>query len=1025
MSSTVLQRSLKARITLYMLVIILIGIWSLAYYISRMLRDDMERMLGEAQMSTVSHFASTINADFDARLRALETVAESLTPAILDNPAALQALLEQHPILLSLFNGGAFVTRTDGIAIADVPRSTGRTGVDFIERKSIATPLKEGKPIIGPPHMGRTLQAPLFSMAVPIFDVHRQAIGALAGTIDLGQPNFLDELTSSRYGKTGGYLLVAPQHRLIVTATDKSRIMETLPVLPFEETPHCFVEGFEGSDVFVNRLGVEVLASGKSIPVVNWTVVASMPTAEAFAPIRDIQRRILMATVFLALLTGILIWWVLRQQLSPLLSAARTLARMAETDKPTTSLPVAQPDEIGRLIGSFNHLLAILGQRNHALSETESRFRRMADSAPVLIWCADADQLRRYFNRGWLDFTGRSLEQEIGNGWIAGIHPEDLARCQDTTRSAFDARQKFVVEYRLRHFDGEYRWLIDHGVPHYDDHARFVGYIGSCIDIAEIKKNKVRLEQALIAAESATRAKSEFLAHMSHEIRTPINAIVGAARLLEYEHLTQRQRGYTSIMRHSSRLLLSLIDDILDLSKIEAGGLALKNERFELAQIIDDLAGVASVSAKEKNVGVDFEMAPDLPPQLIGDAFRLQQVLNNLLSNALKFTPQGKITLRVELLSATDESVQLRFSLSDTGIGISPVQIDTIFAPFTQAENIVTRLHGGTGLGLAISRQLVEMMDGTLKVDSVLGQGSCFTFTARFALPSATEKEAAARLCASTLPPQCSLSSSAALAGRRVLMVEDNEFNRTVLEAMLERLGIEVDVAVDGYDGVECFEIGNPYDAILLDLHMPGLDGYGCAQAIRALSSGHEVPIIAVTANVLSTTADACRAAGMNDHLLKPMEPEVLARALQHWILREESVTPNLALPVDRDRGDRLPELLPGLDLAKASAWSHGSARALAELLERMLTHAADDPEKLAQHLAAGDLDTAASITHDLMAVAATVGASALVGAARQLNREIRAGDPASSLAQAAIVSIDLEFSRLKASREILRSRVN
>jgi CheY-like chemotaxis protein/HPt (histidine-containing phosphotransfer) domain-containing protein len=262
---------------------------------------------------------------------------------------------------------------------------------------------------------------------------------------------------------------------------------------------------------------------------------------------------------------------------------------------------------------------------------------------------------------------------------------------------------------------------------------------------------------------------------------------------------------------------------------------------------------------------------------------------------------------------------------------------------------------------------------------------------------------------------------SSSLAGRRVLVVEDNQFNRIVLEAMLQHLGIEVDLAVNGHDGVESFQIGQPYDAILVDLHMPGLDGFGCTRAIRALPEGQAVPILAVTANVLSTTAVECLAAGMNAHLVKPIEPERLQRALTHWILGEHPVVQAKAPPLETDPADGLPDDLPGLDRGKAAGWSNGSARALAKLLEHALTHSGDDPAKLSRHIAAGEVDAAAQITHDLMAVAATVGASALVTAARTLNQEIRGNRMNSALAQESANRIGAEFSLLHVTRDMLR----
>ena len=468
MISSVLKRSLKARITLLSLLIFLTSLWSLAFFVSRMLRDDMVRVMGDAQFSTVSYVADNINQELNDRLQAMQKIADSISPAMLAHPPSLQKFLEERPIFVDLFNGGIFVTAMDGTAIADVPRSAGRIGVNYMDRASVAIPLKEGKAVFGRPAMGKKLKAPIFSIVVPIFNAQGQVIGAMVGTINLGLPNFLDQFAASRYGKTGGYRLIDPQSRLVITATDKSRIMAPLPTPGEYPAIDRFTQGFEGTTVFMAPAGVETLATAKSIPVAGWYVTAFLPTAEAFAPLYDMLRRIVLATLALTLFAGALTWWMLRCQLSPLRRAAKALAQMSANDPPAQALLITQPDEIGHLIGSFNQLIEALAQRNQLLSESEQRFQTMADGAPVMIWCAGADKQCQYLNQVWLDFTGRSLAQGIGQGWAEMIHPQDVSSCLAAFSAAFDARQKFVTEFRLRRADGQYRWILDHGVPRFD-----------------------------------------------------------------------------------------------------------------------------------------------------------------------------------------------------------------------------------------------------------------------------------------------------------------------------------------------------------------------------------------------------------------------------------------------------------------------------------------------------------------------------------------------------------------------------
>ena len=489
--------SLKTRVTLFTLLMFLFSIWSLAWYASDMLQVDMERQLGEKQFATVSLMAEQINTELTERIDALEIVATEISPATLGDPAALQALLQSRPIFQRLFSGGTIVLNTEGTAIAEVPLSAQRVGLNYLELDTVVTALKADKTIIGRPLPSKTLQAPVFGMAAPIHDAQGRVIGALAGVINLGNPSFLDRISENHYGKTGGYLLIAPQHKLFVTATDKSRIMQPIPASGVNPLFDRYMAGYEGHGVSVSSRGVEELTAVKGIPVAGWYMGLVLPTAEAFAPIRALQQRMLMAVTLLSLLAGGLTWWLtawmLRRQLAPMLTATRTLATLSATDRPVLTLPIARQDELGELIGGFNHLLHILAQRQDALKESESRFRALADNASALVWIAGVDKLCYYFNKIWFEFTGRNLEQEKGNGWAQGVHPDDLQRCMTTYASAFEARQTFSMDYRLRRFDGTYRWLADHGVPRYDDQGVFLGYIGTCIDITERKQAEEQL----------------------------------------------------------------------------------------------------------------------------------------------------------------------------------------------------------------------------------------------------------------------------------------------------------------------------------------------------------------------------------------------------------------------------------------------------------------------------------------------------------------------------------------------------
>ncbi|WP_296446115.1 bifunctional diguanylate cyclase/phosphodiesterase [Rhodoferax sp. UBA5149] len=411
-------RSLKTRVTLFTLIIFLISIWSLAFIASRMLREGMQRVLGEQQFSTVSLVAEDINRQLLDRIKSLELIASVISPAMLASPADLQNLLDQRFSLLGLFNAGMTVVRADGTAIADVPLSSGRLGVNYLHREFIAAALKEGKATISRPLMGPKLKAPVFTITVPIRDTQGQVIGAVGGVTNLGIPNFLYQITESRYGKTGGYLLIAPQYRLVVTASDKSRIMDPLPARGISPLIDRFVQGYEGSAVLVNPRGVEVLASAKGVPAAGWLVASQLPTAEAFAPLHDIVQRMLLAALLLTLLAGGLTWLMLRRQLAPMLAAVQTLSSLSAAKQPVQLLSIARPDEVGQLIGSFNHLLETLGQR-------EALLRQILDTSSVAIFLVDGAGRITQANQRMAEMFGCPLETLEGSEYVALVHPAE------------------------------------------------------------------------------------------------------------------------------------------------------------------------------------------------------------------------------------------------------------------------------------------------------------------------------------------------------------------------------------------------------------------------------------------------------------------------------------------------------------------------------------------------------------------------------------------------------------------------
>ena len=440
MSWTIFQgRSLKTKITLATLAIFLLSLWALSTYVSYMQHKDMERLLGKQQFSTVSLVAAQLNRQLASRIEALELVARLSRESMQAGPAALQSMIEKHPELLAQFNGGVYVTGKDGTAIADFPLPAERLGVNYLDRDYIIAPLTTGVAVVGQPVIGKKSSAPVFVMTVPIRDAEGLVIGVLAGVTRLDESNFLDEIASGRYGQSGGYLLVAPQNRLVVTASDKSRIMSTLPAPGVNPEIDRFVDGYEGPSVVVNPLGVEVLASARWIPVAGWYLLAALPTEEVFSPIRDMQQRMLLATLVLTLLAGALTWWIVRRQLSPLLLAVNTLSALSDSGNDPQPLPISSSDEIGQLIGGFNGLLETLGHREMALRENEERFRSLHDASFGGIAIHEQGIIREC-NQGLAEMSGYTVDELVGMDGMDLVAPEWRELVKEKISSGFVGR---------------------------------------------------------------------------------------------------------------------------------------------------------------------------------------------------------------------------------------------------------------------------------------------------------------------------------------------------------------------------------------------------------------------------------------------------------------------------------------------------------------------------------------------------------------------------------------------------------
>lgn len=454
--------SLQTRVTVFALAVFVLSIWSLSLYLGRSLQADMERLLGEQQLSVVTAVAKEINDNLVDRQQALENIAGLIDAKLMSDPQALQVSLERRALLPLLFNAGAWVAGPDGTAIASLPHSANRLGINYMDRDFMVATLKEGKAAIGRPVMGKQLNSPVFAMSVPVRDAQGKVIGAFVGVTDLGKPSFLDKVTQNPYGKAGGYLLVSPQARQIITATDKRRIMEVLPsagVNPFVDRN---IAGYEGYSLLINALGEQQLASVKRVPAADWYILLGSPATEVFAPLNDQQQRLTWATLFFTLLTGGLTWLVLRRQLAPVVETAHAMAALADSDKPPKPLHTTHTGEVGQLVTGFNRILQTWVRREESLKASESFKDVILNSLDAEIAVVDRHGVIQAVNARWQQFSVANSAEPGQAAKNTGVGTNYLAVCCASTDAPTDGEMtvvaglQAVLEGRLPRFTCEY-----------------------------------------------------------------------------------------------------------------------------------------------------------------------------------------------------------------------------------------------------------------------------------------------------------------------------------------------------------------------------------------------------------------------------------------------------------------------------------------------------------------------------------------------------------------------------------------
>lgn len=841
---TYFRRSLKTRVTVFSLAIFLLVIWSLAFYASQMLRQDMQRLFGAQQFSTVEVLAADINAHLEARFTALNLVSKTVTPATLGQPESLRAHLENYVLLQDEFTGGTFAVGINGNLDGALALVSERLGAGDMDSDFLKLALKQGNATVGKPTLGKKLNAPVFGMAVPVRDEANQVVGVLVGIVDLGRPNFLTRVTSHSYGKSGGISVVAPQYRMIIVSTDKRRNLNVLPPQGSNLGIDRAMRGEEFTGIYTSTPGVERLSSVKGIPATGWFLVASVHTDEAFAPIHQMQQRLALATLVATVLVAALIWWMLRRQLWPLQKAARALAVRVDEDRAVQALPVVEPDEIGALIGEFNHLLSILGQREEALKETRFLWKFAVEGSGDGVWDWNIQTGKTDYDARCREILAYALDDEmpIGQAWHSHIHPDDRSSVAVAMQACLEGTtDRFESEYRMQCKNGRYKWLLSRGaVVSRSEDGRPMRMIGTNSDITKRQQMQAQLLRSVHKLEEKEKSRTRFLAAAGHDLRQPVAATSLFVEALKSTSPSTRQLELIGLLGQSVAVFSSQLDRLLDISKFDAGLIQAEPTDVDVAGVFDWLYKHLAANALDKGLRFSTYISKNLAVSLQTDHHLLQSVLMNLVTNAIKYTNTGGV-----LVSARARGDRVLFQVWDTGIGIEQGDLRAIFDEFYQVGNRQRNREAGLGLGLSICARALEVLGSEVRCRSQFGRGSVFSFS----LPLVLDSQVNPRKQTDHLSVDLNLEWI--WLGKRIVVVEDDPLVSSGLLNLLREVGadashFETAEAALSSAGLACV------DYFIVDYSLGGeLTGLEFLHAVQA-QQDHPVRAVVITGETSS-----------------------------------------------------------------------------------------------------------------------------------------------------------------------------
>lgn len=825
----------------------------------------------------------------------IETMASSpaLQSATVDlSSAAGQTTVsrEAHARLIAELLPRTLVQRRRRLLLAVADPLTGRliAATDpSIEGKSIAKHLYFSigvkKSYLQSPFVSNYLNRPAVAIGTPIHGAGGVVLGVLVAWIDLSELNNIVQQRTGLHQTDDAYLVNA-DHQFVTQPRFIKRAVVLADQVRTEAVDRALT-GYSGVLMANDYNGVPAIIVYRWLPTQKLGLITLITQAEALTLANEFRIAILIISVLVLLLASGLSIALARTIVHPIRTLQEGVSRFGQGEF-TLRLPVTSDNELGQLAHEFNSMAESINQKGRELQQNASqlelrvqeRTRTLKRQADLLELAHDAIIVRRadgtidYWNHGARETYGWSHNDARGRT-LHDLLKTQFPVVQEKFNSELLKAGRWEGELTHTRRDGRVIVVASRQAVRYDEKGNAVAILEINSDISDRKFAESQLTRAKEAAEAATNAKSDFLANMSHEIRTPMNGVIGLTNLVLKTPLSSRQREYLGLIKGSADSLLRLLNDILDFSKMEARKLELDVIEFDVRELIGNTLKAFSASANEKKIELIHHVMPDIAQWIKGDPGRLAQIIVNLTGNALKFTREGEVVLRVTQQSRDKTNVVLRFSVSDSGIGISKEQQDYIFSAFAQADSSTTREYGGTGLGLAIVAQLVELMHGKVWVDSVPGKGTTFYFTAQFALSAQHYPK-----------PARHSEQLASLANLAILVVDDNRTNRMILAEILSNWTMHPVLAADAEQALHLLkqqaELKQPFPVILLDAQMPNLNGFELAETIKANPALDGATIMMLSASDLDDDIARCRHIGIEHFLHKPVKQSELFDAI-------------------------------------------------------------------------------------------------------------------------------------------------